>query len=290
MNQKGFMQIAFISVLAVLVVGVTAYLVMRKQAPSTEGRISVATPTTTSSPISSPTSTATPAHVNSAPRENILVTEGNKITFVSETGVVIKEIPLLKTIPGKQWAGTNISKNKKYIAVTNVYGYAAESVTRGEVIIYDNEGNEQWRRKDSHFADAIPSPNGRYALAMGDSSCGDCPVSLLNKNGIVRAIDKSELNWSYDFSEDGSFFAIIVPTIVKGEGLNITYRTDLILFNESGNELWRKNNLSSGIGGSSQVTISSDGTIKVNIVLIVNLSAPQPEYKEYIFDKQGNQL
>lgn len=209
------------------------------------------------------------------------------LRFLSETGKLKKEIPVQRFIPGKQDpAGIVVSKNRKYIAINNVKARDKQKgvIENSETEVLDTDGNVLW--KVGHLLPgAMVSTNGEYILGADDECGGPCPVQVFNKTGLIAEINKNDIGYDVDFSNDGSFFAATTTTI--DWEMNTSKHVDryaghLHVYDSTGKELWRKDNISKGESSFCEVKISSDDVI--NVMTGVN------GYKLYQFDKEGNLL
>lgn len=224
---------------------------------------------------------------NEQKNENSIRIEKERLVFLDEKGYEIKTLPLLKTVPGKSWSEVFISKNGKYAALNNVYKYnQKESIEDAEVIVLNWEGEEMWKIKH-HFSHFKVSPNGKYLLAIIDASSGNAPVSMMNNTGVIREVPKYDQVWEADFSEDGSFFAVLSP---KYESKDRKVQSDLFVLNDKGDELWNKEKvIPLGSENFPSLKITDDNIIIVTDNIEYNNGIPSV-FKEYRFDKQGNLL
>ena len=212
--------------------------------------------------------------------------EKDKLIFLDESGTEIKTIPLLETVPGESWSKVFVSKNGKYAAVNNVYKYnQKESIEDAEVVVLNWEGEEMWKAKH-HFSSFMVSPNGKYLLAIPDEANGYAPISVFNAKGIAGSIKKIDQVWEADFSNNGSFFAVAVPVSSGSATGQYRYQFDLVVSDENGKELWRKENITS----LESEFFPNVKIVDDVIVVIDNIDYDPHIIKEYRFDKQGNQL
>jgi len=209
------------------------------------------------------------------------------IRFLDAKGATKKEVSTLRMIPGERWSSVTISKGRKFIGANNVNEYSGEYVIDADFIMFDDEGRELWKMKH-HLTGIIPSPSGEYALGVPDAAIGGAPISMYNAKGLVREIRKDDRSWDVDFSKDGGYFAVKVVTI-KEKTNTATGRqmiepaAHLIVFDSRGNELWKKENITTGPSSfACQVKISDDDIITV----ITGVG----EYRVFTFDKNGKLL
>ena len=233
--------------------------------------------------------------------ETKAVKTDQSIKFINKKGEVISEFPLLKEVEvrvGEEVEGEGImtfskveeSDNGKYIAVNNIYEYSGkgENVEKADAIILDSEGKEVWRIKEHYYDGIVPSPNGKYVLA--GVSLGNFSTYLINKDGLEKEI-KSEDDMSAPvFSMDGSFFAVQTTTLDhnmgKTENFLDNFQGNLLLIDENGNELWRKEKVFIGDDHSFTISIIEDDTVPNGVVIAIEASSG----KIFRFDKNGNEL
>jgi len=173
-----------------------------------------------------------------------------------------------------EWTGVMISKNKKYLNVHTILNHITEEA---ESVMLNDEGNVLWSVKHNLFG-VYPSPNGKYIVGIPTIEWGDAPICVYNEKGLVKEIKKDSRSWKLSFSKDGSWFAVTLAIRIEGKE---KYRADLIVFDDKGNELWRKNSIARGDAAySCPIDITDDD--------IITVITGGDEYKIYHFDKKGN--
>jgi RNase H-fold protein (predicted Holliday junction resolvase) len=214
-----------------------------------------------------------------------------------------KEVPLQQTLLGRDYCGATviISENRKYIAVTTPevseeykkkfdweeFEEMFEEMCDYDTVIMDTEGNELWSVVQDNSYVYI-SPNGKYGINFvgGEGNIGG--AVYINKDGIKNLTPK---HWDFQgvyFSNDGTWFAVTVEgneTILTESGKYGGYISHhyLIVFDERGNELWRKENIAEGDWNIEEVSISDD-----NIITVITGNYITSEKIRYYFDKKGN--
>jgi len=221
------------------------------------------------------------------------------IKFLGKDGSVTRELSLQRYVPGEQRpAKVSVSKNKKYLSInTPMEGFEAGDVVKKMSIILDDTGRELWELR--HVLHEVHlSPNGKYIVGFLGPHVGG-PIYVYKEEGLVREIEMHDIGWSVDFSEDGGYFAVTAKTVDREkirkaqeydklqnteEARKIrheAHRAHLIVFNESGNELWRREDIAKGIASDHcPINISADDVITVTTGV--------SESKVYRFDKTGD--
>ncbi|MBU1261649.1 hypothetical protein KKG61_02510 [bacterium] len=220
------------------------------------------------------------------------------IKFFSEKEKKKKEI-LLQEITPKGWR-TNVgfSKNKKYIGVTSkITRYSQEWLDEGpseaKFTMIDTNGQILWEAVTNLDEPFGISPNGQYIVCTGDTTGDywDYMPSVWNSKGLVKKMF-GEKEWYgvdpyLDFSKDGNWFAVIAgkgETILTENGRYggcIPHRY-LIVFDEKGNELWRKE-IAVDPWMIDSMNISDDDVITVTMWHFYGAE----KEKVYRFDKKG---
>jgi hypothetical protein len=205
--------------------------------------------------------------------------------FLDEKGNIKKELPIQRYIPGEQSpADINVSENKKYLCITSVKKWSeVGEALDGESVILNTDGDILWKTKHS-LSSVKVSPNGQYVIGA-EIDWGGYPLQIFYRNGLVREIKKDDQLWTARFSKDGSLCALTVFTFDRQlwgkKGANY-YIKHLILFDDKGNELWRKENISRGEAAVwSRITNITDDSVTV-------FTVEKPSLKIYHFDKDGN--
>jgi hypothetical protein len=223
------------------------------------------------------------------------------VKFLGNDGSVTRELSLQRYIPGEQRpAKVSVSKNKKYLSInTPMEGFEVGDVVRKRSIILDDTGRELWELKhDLH--EVHLSQNGKYIVGYLGPHVGG-PIYVYNEKGLVREIEMHDISWSVGFSKEGSYFAVTIRTIdsekIKKakeydrlqnpeEARKIRHearKAHLIVFDDKGNELWRRKNIAKGSASAScSINISDDD--------IITVTTGVPEFKVYRFDKEGNSI
>jgi len=210
------------------------------------------------------------------------------IKFYDKSGKVKKEFPVQTVIPGKQWgADIRLSKNRKFIAVTNVKKSEKGEVQDSETIILDTEGDIKWE-VDHTFSSVWVSPNGKYIVGS-KTEWGGAPLWVFYENGSAKEIQKENGTGAFSVtaSKDGSFFVLLFETIntnMRGVENHIEkYLGNIIAIDDEGNVLWKKNGVIQGVEALySQISISDTDVISLTIY--------KPEERVLCFDKKGNTI
>ncbi|MDO8662086.1 MAG: DUF5711 family protein [Candidatus Omnitrophota bacterium] len=211
-------------------------------------------------------------------------THVKSLRFLNEKGKLQKEIPVQRFIPGKQNpAEIMVSKNRKYISIRSVRESDEKGgIKKADSVTLDTDGNVLWKINHQLSRTEV-STNGEYIV--GEYDCDDCPVQIFNKTGLIGEIEKNIMGFDLDFSDDGSFFALTTTTIdwkMKTAKHGDRYAGHLHVYDSTGKELWRKDNIAKGDGSFCEVKISSDN--------IISAITGVDGYKLYQFDKKGNLL
>ena len=217
-----------------------------------------------------------------------------EIDFLDEYGRLKKVLPLQRNIPEKQsHARVVLSENRQYICVNTPYEEGPKDLLKIESCVFDTDGNLIWKAR--HGLDTVKlSPNGRYFVGENGECGGQCSIKMYGENGKIAEIrrgirektERGDSGFRIAFSSDGSYFALITETIVRDKSLGSfvdRLRAHLVVVRENGEELWRREDISSawrGIGPT--VSILEDGTIKVVTY--------EPDEHMYYFDKEGHEL
>ncbi len=211
----------------------------------------------------------------------VLVTK-DAVKFLDLNGNEKKRVDFLDTIFDKSWSRIKISKNKKYIAINNVYDYnpKGETVKDAEMIILNDEGKESWRMKHNLYS-VIPSPRGDIIVGAPDPAFAGAPIFIFNEKGLIKKIPKDGLFWNVAFSNNGNFIALTIVTFDETkEGIE-KYLGHLIVIDDEGNELWRKEKITRAIS-SNEVDITDND--------VISLTTGWPERKVFLFNKHGESI
>jgi hypothetical protein len=206
------------------------------------------------------------------------------IKFFDSSGKLKKEIPVQKYIPKKRSPGSvGISDNEKYLWI-NTPTKEDKGISRVSTVVFDSDGKRLWGF-EHNSASMYLSPNGEYIVGFPDLECGECPILVYNKNGkILEEIGKDDQSYDIAFSKDGSYFAVRVIKIDWEMETNIHINrqsADLLVIDDQGNELWRKEKIAKGDASFGEVKISND-----TIIFMTGFG----EFKIYYFDKNGGLL
>ena len=205
------------------------------------------------------------------------------IRFLDIRGNIKKE--LIK-IPYKLgFRNINIDKTKKYICLTTYTG-DENGLPVHVSSIFDADGN-LLRTIKHHYPYVYVSPNGKYVVGS-DVEYFDEPIGIYNEEGLIKEIEKTSSTWNVDFSEDGSWFGVVVEAIdhellrkaTTPEERDRAYTAHLIVFDEKGNELWRKENIAQGSATNCLIKILDNDIV----IMMTGLY----DHKIYTFDKMGN--
>jgi len=202
------------------------------------------------------------------------------IKFFDNRGKLKKEIPVQKLILGKQSpADITVSKNEQYLAINTPIREDEKGIWENNTVVFNSEGDRLWGFEHNLVAIYL-SPNGEYMVGQGWESG---PVVVYNKKGkILRELENNEFN-DISFSEDGSYFAVIIGKIdwgIKTETHVDRQSADLVVIDAQGNELWSKEKIAKGWEASGVKVKISDNTI----IVITG------EFKVYYFSKDGKLL
>jgi hypothetical protein len=244
------------------------------------------------------------------------------IKFLDKKGKIKKEITPLQYFPDKpEWVYPygkpkglyfNLSKNRKYICINipspikkedwdkygdDCYKFAPE----GETIVLNTEGDILQRIKTSGDCDFV-SPNGNYVIDTDVSGESAGPLVIYDENGTVKEIPVTHIgDGELDFSKDGTWFAMVIETVDtkqlreaqkydKAQNYEVARklrkearRTHLVVFDEKGNELWRKE-VARDPWIIDTVSISEDDIITVTMWHFYG----SEKGRVYHFDKKGN--
>ncbi|MEW6619520.1 MAG: hypothetical protein AB1422_09365 [bacterium] len=233
------------------------------------------------------------------------------IKFLDEKGRLKKEIPVQRWILGKQSAAeVKISENRKYIVVTTtrISAKPSDKPPYGistDCIVINTEGDVLWKPKVGLFS--YPpyvkvSSNGKYVFCS-DSEWGEAPLDIFFDNGVSKRIERvggiriDGGGADITFSKDGSFCAIVVSTIdrkVEAKKFREREKKHLIVMDDKGNELWRKENIVEGKNAymCRLKCITEDNFIIFYIGKLANSYIKETNarikiVKEYWFDKNG---
>jgi hypothetical protein len=204
------------------------------------------------------------------------------INFFDKNGKKKKEIFLQQSLPDRDYgrAMVGISKNRKYLAIYTpvvttpielrgkITDWEESGYIKNDTVIMDTEGNKLWSVVLECSGNPHISSNGKYIVDIDVGGELDGPSVIYNENGMVKEIWALGC-FAVDFSKDGSWFAVITER-----------RHDLIVFDEKGNELWKKRNFGEGWDSEKCLNISEDDII--TIIFGMNQDI------KYRFDKKGN--
>ncbi|MCL6612998.1 MAG: hypothetical protein K6U03_00010 [Firmicutes bacterium] len=177
----------------------------------------------------------------------------------------------------------NIDKTKKYICLT---GYTGDE--SGLLVylssIFDTNGN-LLRTIKHPYSYVYVSPNGKYVIGS-DAEYPDEPIGIYDEKGLIKEIEKTGPGWKRDFSKDGTWFGVTVEMVdyellqraTTPEERYKTRTAHLIIFDDKGNELWRKENIAQGDAVNCLIKILDD-----NKVIVMT-----GDYKIYTFNEAGD--
>ncbi|MCK4421997.1 hypothetical protein KAW18_18145 [candidate division WOR-3 bacterium] len=208
------------------------------------------------------------------------------IKFFNEKGNLKKDIDVQGYIPEKKGpARVGVSQNGKYLRINApVEVIPGKEVLKSRIVVFNTEGDSLWGFKHK-LQNIYLSPNGEYMVGVPDLEWGDAPVFMYDKDGnILKKIEKEDQSCDISFSNDGSYFAVLVTRInyeMKTEKHGERYSADLVVVDAQGNELWRKEEIAIGYASKGRVNISND-----TISVITGFG----EYKIYHFNKDGKLL
>lgn len=218
---------------------------------------------------------------------NKIITKYNQnliesIKFFNKRGELKKEVSVQRYIPKKQSPGNVvISNNKKYLAINTPIKENEKGTWKTNTVVFNSDGDSLWSFKHNLVAIYLP-PNGEYLI--GEPWEG-MSIYLYGKNGkILKKIKKDDQAGDFAFSEDGSYFALLVGRIDwekenKRQGSH--EYSDLVVIDAQGDELWREERIAKGSASPGEVKISND-----TIIVMTGWN----EFKVYYFDMKGNLL
>lgn len=213
-----------------------------------------------------------------------------EIQFLNENGNIKKSIKLLELDFQKGYSTVEVSKNQSCVAINNLKGVNTEkgwAIKNTETIVLNDDGEELWSLKNKFFNDAFPSPNCKYIVGQAYDEQALGSLQVVNKNGLEsKWITRDDQGWGIDFSQDGKFVAISVVKFDREIGKMGLY---LVVLDENGDELWRKDKLAVGRISSGDVVVSDDNIVSLTIP-IWNEDTKSINYKTYRFDLMNGNL
>lgn len=221
-------------------------------------------------------------------RDENVTTEAltKSIIFLDRKGNVNKEVSLQRySLNMQSPAYCVFTRNKKYLYVyTPLKEDAKSELILARTDVYDATGNFMWSAKHK-LSYVYLSPNGKYFIGMPTEEWDEGPISIYNREGIVKKISKKADCIDVDFSEDGSFFAVVMRTTdnnIKSDNFSDKLNSVLVVYDNNGNELWRKENLSKGASSACDVKILQNN----EIVVMTGVG----DYRMLYFDVSGKKV
>jgi len=204
------------------------------------------------------------------------------LRFLDMRGQTINEVKLRPYIPGKQTASqVAISNNKKYLAVTTSEEPQIESYV-GETVVLNDRGEELWRQKHK-LTFAQVSPNGKYIY--GDDYGGDEILLFFDDSKEVKIRPASILKFSP--SGGGGYIGVGYYTVKKNETGGYDNVLNLTLFDKTGRQIYRKENIEKLVDVYSWILIDVQTSDEGEVILIIRNSKTTEEI-ECQFDEPGN--
>ena len=221
-------------------------------------------------------------------------TDTGVLCFLKDDGRALKSYKIQKYIPGKQSPSrVSISDNGNFICVTTVTKENEEGEGDANSIILDDKGNEVWK-VNTTYSSALVAPNGNYII------CGhaDGPPKIYYKNGNILEIKDDSLSnekYSYEgdnqysFSQNGSLVIALIGIgdmeILRNDTAHWDngYINELVAVSETGQILWKKNDLPQGLRWIPSVEV-----LKNNDVQIVLFNCQDKTKRFRLYDAIGN--
>ncbi|MEW6607028.1 MAG: hypothetical protein AB1414_06180 [bacterium] len=228
------------------------------------------------------------------------------IKFLDKYGEIKKEIDTSnKTL----WV--KLSKNKEYILVEKTFypevsgniSEKVEGIEKVESEVLNKEGKILWNVTHK-LAVTYLSPNGKYIVGNFSHFSPEgwgYSVLIYNEKGLVKVVKNERMQPHIDFSKDGSWFAVTIGTIDWKLSDKILEKTGrhgggrahhLIVFDEKGNELWRKENIAKGwdeiLGLDFPDEIWSLNISNDDIITVITWHVGTNKKIKHCFDKEGN--
>jgi hypothetical protein len=214
----------------------------------------------------------------------ILVTE-KAVKFLDKKGKIKKKYELMKS------ENLKIAENGRYICITKPTKFV-EEFTLGEVILLDAAGNKICEIRDVNiygYGDNLRLPTAGKWVLIDAHLYDDGAIELYDKEGrkkkieVCKAEDEVAGMGEFSFTKDGKYF---VTTAMSGG--SVWDNSYLLLYDENGNEIWRKILKNAVDYFYDSITISPMG----RYISVIFRIATKEKFEDYLelFDNKGNLL